>query len=219
MTGNASRGKGCVLIVEVTGSACDRGVLSGQRESRGGVIKRRSRPLRRGMAQRTILREPCCGVIRTGGALVFRQMAGNTGRWERGVLSAGMALGATQSGMFTCQRESGSGVVERRPRPLSRRVTKRAVCRKSGGRMIRASRRLILCQVTGHAGCSQRCVLIVHVAGSAYDRGVFSGERESSRCIVIESCSGPLSRGVTGRAVRRESRGGVIRSLRVLEGC
>ena len=79
MARGARGGQSCVLIIYVTGGARRGGVFTGERELGLTVIKRCAQPVRCGMAQGTILREPGGDVVRRRGRPVLFCMAGETG--------------------------------------------------------------------------------------------------------------------------------------------
>jgi hypothetical protein len=161
-------------------------VRAGQRElGLRGVIKRCAIPIRRGVTERTILRESGGHVARIVGGLVVLQMTGITGRAQTLVNAVRMALQASRSRVLASERESGlGGVIKRRSIPVDGTVALRAILRESGGRVIRVGGALVVLQMTRRAGGAQRRVLAARMALGAGRGGMRAGQRESSRVVI-----------------------------------
>lgn len=76
------------------------------------------------------------------------------------------------------------GMVERSSAPPCCGVTGLAGCRKARGHVIRVAGGLVNGSVTAVAVSRKTCVIVVHVAAGAGDRGVRSRERETGRAVI-----------------------------------
>lgn len=199
----------CVAL----GAVC-RGVFSGEREARLGVIKRRALPLRRGMAARAVHGEAGCGMVRRLGALeclamAVRAVAGRCGESPRNVTAR-----AGRAGVGAGQFEAAQFVVELRALPLRGRVARFTL----GGEVA-----LAVVGVGGlievglvAAGALGRCAgeLAADVATGALRIRVGAGEGELSEGVVIKLGARPGRVAVAGLTVLGEAGGDVIGVLR-----
>lgn len=95
-------------------AASQRGVETGEREQRLGVVKRRVEPRCRAVADRTIRGKSGGHVVGIGGGLKRTAVARIASRRRGGKRACGMALGTGKTNMRPGQRELGhGGVVER----------------------------------------------------------------------------------------------------------
>src|SRR5690349_5027601 len=104
--------------------ASETDVCAGQRELGGVVVELRTRPLDRGVTDRTVGRETRGYVVRVCRRLVLRQMAARTGGRGASVLATHMARCAWGAYVSSGQGELRVGIViERRSSPLHSGVT------------------------------------------------------------------------------------------------
>ena len=110
-----------IVRIGVAGRAHSIGVAVIHREP--GVVKRRARPNRRGMARSAGGRETCRRVIgiRRSGVIGFVTGVA-VGRWRSCVIVIEVASGAGESDVCSSQGEWRGWVIERGPGPRSRRV-------------------------------------------------------------------------------------------------
>ena len=108
VTGNALRAQCGELAVAVTLAATGRGVRSGEREFRLAVIEFGSQPLRRVVAEATILGETGGGVVRILRFIEINKMTGNALRAQRGELAAAVALVAGGGSVRARERKTRS---------------------------------------------------------------------------------------------------------------
>ncbi len=117
--------------------ALNRGVRSGQGESRSAVIECRTLPGGRVVARLTRGRETCCRVIRIVGVVVVGLMTRHAGSRQIRELPARVACCALNRGVRPGQREAGAAVVKGRILPGGRIVARLARGRESGCLVIR----------------------------------------------------------------------------------
>lgn len=110
---DAGRVGNVVVRVHMTLTALQSGVCASQWPSGRCMIEGRRVPVRRRMADLTLLRKPSCGVVRVIRALEVLQMTSDAARAFQVVVSIGMALGAGYLHMRTGEWEGGLRVVER----------------------------------------------------------------------------------------------------------
>ena len=128
-TGGAQPG---VLSTAMTIAASERYVSARQWELGLRMIKLGSRPGRRRMAQRTILRKSGSHMVGVCGSVISTQMAGGTIRGCPGKPVVSMALSAGNVNMGSCERKvCGRRVVKTSSLPLRRRMAGAASLRKS----------------------------------------------------------------------------------------
>jgi len=198
-----------VVVVRVALRASHGSVEAGQGViCIGRVIERNGGPVTRVMAGVARGGEGYGDVIRIRSASEICLVAAVAIGRQRGVVVIRMALRACKRGMRSGQRKHGS-MVEGRRGPVSRRVAQCAIggeaCRHVS--WIRRPGKVRL--VAAVAGCGQRCVVVIRVAGSTGNRGMRAGQRERG-CVVIESRPGPIRSGVACSAGGGEAGGHVI---------
>ena len=108
------------------------------------------------------------------------------------------------------------GVIEGRTQPIGRAVANGTSGGEPRGHMIRAVRSRVIGFVTAVAVGWNGCVVVVHVAVCAWNRGMRPGQREA-RVVVIEGRRHPRCGVVANIALLRKSYGDVARIVRVLE--
>jgi len=103
-------------------------------------------------------------------------------------------------------------MVERplRPTGVGVSVTALAGGRKACGRMIRCGRALVLRQMAAHTIARGATVHVVHMAAGAGGLRMTADEREDRGVIELRAAEAGIGRAMTGRAVGREARGGVV---------
>ena len=148
----AGRRQRRVVVVDVTTGARNGHVGSRQWERCVVVIEARRDPGRRVVAHIALLWETCSDVVRAGRALEILQVAAHTCRARQMVVVVDVAGGARRTRMRSCQRETGSGVIERRRLPCACAMANLASLRESLRRMVGISGVLIVLQVARHAG-------------------------------------------------------------------
>ena len=112
-----------------------------------------------------------------------------------------------RSGQWELRRRR---VVETRPQPPRRVVAVRAGLRELRRFMIRIHCRGVIGNVAGHAFLSSPLVNAFFVAIYAGKRCMATGQRKLGIRSVIEAGSGPLTRGMTDRAIFRKSGGAMV---------
>ena len=160
-------GRGQIVVtIHVALRTLDVDVRSSQRETCGGVIERRRRPVGRAMALLASLREARAHVVRVGGALEILQVAAHASRVRAGqvVIVIHMALHALHAGMGARQRESSRGVIEVRTVPRGGVVTLLAGLRETRSDVVRICGRLEVFQVAAHTRGYRQVVIVVDVA-------------------------------------------------------
>ena len=188
------------------------GVFASERELGLAVIEGGAQPVSGRVAQRTILREAGCDVIRIGGGLIFLEVAGITSGAESFVNSARMALHTSRRRVLAGEREGGlRGVVERSPSPIRGGVAELAILRESSRGMVRIGGALVVLQVARIASGAEAFVDSARMALDATRRRVLPSERECGLGSVIEFRSGPIDRSVALRAILREASSGMVR--------
>jgi len=108
------------------------------------------------------------------------------------------------------------GVIEGRTQPIGRAVANGTSGGEPSGHMIRVVRSRVIGFVTAVAVGWNGCVVVVHVAVCAWNRGMRAGQREA-RVVVIEGRRHPRCGVVANIALLRKSYGDVARIVRVLE--
>jgi hypothetical protein len=211
-------------------------VRTGQRKSRGVVVKRSGSPCGNGMTSGTRrrsgweTRSDVVGHIATdgSGALERRRVAAIAIRGIQCVVAVDVAGRARRGQMRTHQREARGAVVKRSSSPRSDRMARRALCGGSwearahviryisancGGALER--RRVAAVAVRG----IQR-VIVISMAGSARRRSMRPRQRKSSQA-VVERRTIPTCGGVTVGAIphcKGRSRGRMHRIVGSLPG-
>lgn len=205
----------CVVVVRVTLRAGERGMRSAQRiVGIQRVIKVDVRPV-------------CCVVARfAGGWEAGGNVAGIrrsfpiglvtsvASRRQRAVVVVRVTLRAGQRGVCPSQRKYRS-VIERRGRPRTCCVAKRAVCRKSRGHVIRILRAGEVRLMAAVTRCRCACVNIIRMACRAGQCGVRSGKRIAGVLEVVKFRVEPRIHGVAGFAGSGEARRRVIEHWRL----
>src|ERR1035438_3838987 len=188
--GAASKG---VIVAHVALGALQAGVRASQREARGGVVERRTRPVegRGSVAPGAVLRESGGQVRRAEGAFIVGLVAVPAGRAGQAVVVADVARGALRGGVDTYQGEPGGRVIEGGAIPIGRGVASGAILREIGCFVRRGAGSVVVVLVAVPAGPAGQTVVVVHVALGALQAGVRAGQRESRGCMV-EGRSGPV---------------------------
>ena len=208
-----------VVVVDVAARASHGRMEPGQRKNRVVVVKGRRGPGRCGVAQLALQREPGDHVIRVGCRVEILRVARRAARVGDVVIAVDVALRALQRDVRSGERKARGAVIECCARPRDGAVARVAGRREASLHVIRVGRGLKILHVAGRAGGGGQVVVAVHMALRAWQRGVSSGQREPSRC-VIEGGSGPRDGGVAALADLREPDLGVVRvsgSLVVLQ--
>lgn len=218
MAGDTSAGRPSEDVVGMALGAADRGVRPGQRKlGARGVVELSPLPLRRGVAQRAILREAGRDMIGVARVVEAAQVTGDAGGGGSGKLVVLVAQRAGCGGVGSGQgKMSGRVVIELRARPLSCRVAHGAKLGEPGENVIRIGRFVEIGEVAGDAGSVQAGKLIADMASLTVDVGMRSGQGKPGAG-VIELGAFPLCRGVTDPAVLGKSRRGMIGVARVIE--
>ncbi len=137
MAGHAVCRQTVVLPTAVARRALLAGVCARQRKARRGMIESSTRPCRRVVASRAILREPGRNMIRICCAVVPRLMAGHAVCRQTFVLCAAVARRALLAGMRSCQWKATRSVIKHGPCPCGCVVTNRTILREAGCNMVR----------------------------------------------------------------------------------
>jgi len=116
----------------VAGLAGDGHMCAGQRKAGRRVIEGSTAPTRRAMARLTGQRETGLDVVRVGGLVVVRHVAGFAGRIVQRVVVVHVAGLAGDGHMCAGQRKAGRRVIEGSTAPTRRAVARLASCRKTG---------------------------------------------------------------------------------------
>ncbi len=137
----------------VTRVALDLGVRTGQRKlGQRRVIEHPAFPLCAAVANRTVAWESRLDVVGVLGRVEFLDVTVDTLRGGAGVLSACMAVAATEPRVCAGQREAGDGgMVELRPQPGIHTVTLVALQGDTRGSMRRIHRFVVVGHVAGRA--------------------------------------------------------------------
>jgi len=197
--------KGGVVIVDVACSAGHRDVRAGQRERRGVVIERGSRPVGGAVANRARRGQTAGRMGRGIGAVVILCVAGVTvGGQAAGVIAIDVARGAGHSGVRAGQRERRRVVIEGRRSPVGGRMADRAIGWEASCNVRRIGGASEVLLVAAIAGRRQGRVVVIDVARSAGHRGVRTGEREGSLA-VVEHGAIPVRGGVANLTIGREA--------------
>jgi hypothetical protein len=198
--------------------ACDAGVLACERKmSVCVVIEARSRPLRRGVALRAVLRKSRGDVVWILCRLVIRQVASHTSRIQSGEDVVRVALSAAHRDV-----SAGEGklrltvVIEGSPLPRRGRMTLLASGRESSRDMVWRLRRLVNRQMARRARSGQPGEDVVGMALGTTRGCVRTGQPELRLTVVIEGRPLPFHGRMALGALHRESRHGMIRVRRVL---
>lgn len=166
------------------------------------------------MARRTIRAEARSRVVRLGGGVVVVQMASTTsGGCAR--ITIRMALDTRSRRMRSVQWESGVVMIEGGVAPCRFIMTKRTILAEPGGCMVRFGGRIVVVEVAGAA--SGRCSgVTVRVALDTIRSGMCAVQREAG-AVMIERRGPSRAGGVTGRTIRGETGGSVVRVRRCIE--
>ena len=202
-----------VIVVDVTGSAGNGHVRTGQREFRGVVIERGSGPARRGVAKRTIGREPAGNVGRVRSPVEVRPMAGDARGRRVVVVVVGVALRTGHGGVLAGEWVMRvDRVIEGGIRPICGRMTDRAVARQAELHM----RRIVgVVEVRTVAGVARwRGVLedVIEVAGGTGEGGMHAGQRIAGVFQVVELGIEPAVHGVAALTRGREAKPRMIKN-------
>ena len=179
------------------------GVRPGQRERRIVVIKARRDPGACVVADFALLRIARSHMIRISGSVEVIQVASNARSTGEVVVSIQVALRALHAGVRSCQRKSGSGVVESRPGPVCGAVARITSLREPGLHMVRIRRALKVFQMTRCAGAGGQTVVPAHVTLGALQCRMRAGQGKTSSG-VVEGCV-PVGGGVTRLTSLREA--------------
>jgi len=166
------------------------------------------------VARRTIRAEARSRVVRLGGGVVVVQMASTTsGGCAR--ITIRMALDARGRRMRSVQWESGVVMIEGGVTPCRFIMAKRTILAEPGGGMIRFGGRIVVVEVAGATG--GRCSgVTVRVALDTIRSGMCAVQREAG-AVMIERRGPSRAGGVTGRTIRGETGGSVVRVRRCIE--
>jgi len=148
-------------------------------------------------------------VIWIVGVVVVLLVAGHTGSVLDVVVAVDMALRARRRGVFTSQREAGSGMIEAGIPPRRSIVASLARGWDAGLLVIWIGRAVVLRHVARCAILSIQVVIPVDMALRALQSGVRTGQRKSHQA-VIKSCRLPGLGAVAGLAGLGETQGDVI---------
>src|SRR5579859_7841450 len=194
--------------IGVAGGAHAVGIAVVQREE--GVItagQGRRQPRGGGVAGGACRRPACGGVIRIGGSVVVRRMAGVAiGGQRTRVVVVGVAQCAGHGGVSAGQREGGGVVVKRGSSPIRGGVAHVAGGWEAGSRVRRVGGAVVIRHMAAGAKGGQRAVIggRAGVALHALHGGVEASQRER-RGAVIEGGRCPVGGRVADRAVGWES--------------
>ena len=217
----------CLIVREMARGACSRQpcefpadvatgaggcrMFSSQRELGGAVIEHGAFPLRRRMTRFAGLREAGIFVVWVRGRVELRLVTVHARGRRAGELSVLVTGCAFHAGVFSGQGEAGQTVIELRSRPLCRRVTGLTLRGEIRCTMIGILRRVEVGHVATGTRTRRRCEFPIHVTRCASGVRVRTHQCESSKRVVIEPCSSPLSRRVAGFARDGELRLRVVR--------
>lgn len=182
------------------------------------MIELRARPLCRGVATRTIRREPRGHVVRVGGLVEVFQVAARAIRWRVGELIVHVALVAGHIHVRASQRElRRSIVVELCPCPRRSRVAHSASRRKTGCAVIWIHGVVEILEMAAGAVGRDGGIVPAHMALRARHADVRPGQGKL-RQIMVELGVLPAGCSVTGITLRGEVEALVIRigGLRVI---
>ena len=156
-----------VVDVAIRAGARRHQVRVRQSKSGGGVIEFAIGPLHRIMTSFASKRE-ARRLMRHGTdrIVVVRLVARHACRAIEAVIVVNVAVRTLprRNGVTACQRESGTGVVERRIHPVRGVVTCIASLREIGRHVVRIRRALIILQMARHACRAVQAVVVVDVA-------------------------------------------------------
>lgn len=145
----------------------------GQRESGGGVVECRARPVGRGVALLTSLRESGLNVVRIRSAVEVLNMTRSAISRRSHELAVDMALGAADIHVAAGERELGKGgVIEGRRIPSAAVVASLTGSGESGLRVRRIVGLVEVGQVAADAGSWSANKLSARVARVAIQGGV-----------------------------------------------
>lgn len=122
-----------------------------------------------------------------------------------------MAGGTSGGHVFARERKFRGAMIELAVQPIGCRVAQLAILGKSGGRMRRIVRALIILQVAGIARCAQRSVVVVDVAQGAIGRDVLARKRKLGRVVIERRIQPGYGAGVARAAIVAEAGGRVRR--------
>ena len=149
---DASRAVQAVVVIDVALRALHGGMKSGKCEAGGGVVERRSRPVRGGVAGIASDRETGGFVRRIIGAVVISLVAVDAGRAVQAVIVVDVTLQALHGGMESGEREACRRMVEGGTGPVGGGVTQSTVLREPGGFVGRIICAVVVGQVAVNAG-------------------------------------------------------------------
>lgn len=157
--------------------------------------------------------EPGGHVIRRSSSLESRQVAPNTGGGSASELSTDVTGRTGHCRVLTGKREARAGIVVKGGRaPGCRCVAGFTGSGEASRDVVRICSFLEGSQMAAHASGGRACKLATHVARSAGDSRVFTGEREAGLCVVVKGCGGPATDGVAGFASSWETGRDVVGS-------
>lgn len=180
----AVRGRAGIHIIDVAGGAGHGDMGARKREGGVVVVERSGAPCRCGVADITGLRVSARNVVGVGGVVEVRQVAGDAGCAQGGVLTVDVACGARQRDMRAGESPAGRGVVENRAEPVGGGVTERAILGESRGDVIRIGGLVEVGEMTPLALRRRIGELTVQMALRAGQSKVVAGERESHRGVI-----------------------------------
>ena len=132
----------------------------------------------------TGLRKPSGNVVRVRDGRVLPAMTRIAVGWRTGVPAVDVTTGALGRSMRASQWKARQAVIERRAEPLRRRMTRLAILRESGCRVIRSRCCRVFSQVTRHTGAGRSGIAAPNVTRSARCRCVSTSERKASSGMV-----------------------------------
>ena len=128
--------------------------------------------------------ESRCLVVRIVRVIVIRKVAVDACRWRPRKDVVDVTGQAGNRDVRARDREGSDGVVECGARPISSRMTQRAVLREARGLVGRIVRVIVICKVAVNARRWRPHKDIVHVALIALQRQMCSRERKTRRCVL-----------------------------------
>ena len=187
-----------VDIVDVAAGALHRGVETGQRELRLGVVKNRTLPVCRRVADIAVLGEPGGHMVRVPGAVVVLEVAAVARRGRAFEHIVDVAGCASHARVETSQRELRRRVVVKlRALPLRGRMADRAFLGEPSRHVIGTVGRLVeVNHVAALASGGSALIDTVDMAGSASHARVETSQRELRCGIVVKLRALPLGGGV-----------------------
>ena len=190
------------------GAGCPHARMIAAIDGKPRVVEGRTRPSRGGVTGVAGSRKGRSHVVGVGSAGIVglvTAIAKSVGGGEV-VVIAHVTLRALQTGMSAGERESRSGVIERRAGPVRGGVADRAVLREAGRSVRRVGGDVVIGEVAVNSGAAGQAIVVVHVTLRALQTGMSASERKP-RSGVIERRASPVRGGMAAAAILREVRG------------